>query len=135
MPRAVNVFQYRRLSNRILTLLQPDLSFKKHNRLLNRDDYVRLSSSKNSVAGRSFVVIWARNQGSEPRLGITASKRTGNAVTRNRLKRLIREFFRQNKLTVAGTDLNVIVRHKAALVSAAEAINELQYTFAAIGHK
>jgi ribonuclease P protein component len=31
------------------------------------------------------------------RLGITVSKRIGNSVKRNRVKRLIREFFRLNK--------------------------------------
>ncbi len=31
------------------------------------------------------------------RLGITASKKTGNAAQRNRIKRLVREFFRLNK--------------------------------------
>ncbi len=116
-------------------MLQLDLSFKKHNRLLSRSNYTRLSSNKNSVAGRSFVVVWARNQLDEPRLGITASKKTGNAVTRNRLKRLIREFFRHNKLMVTGTDLNVIVRHKAATTPVTEAIDELHNAFITVGHK
>lgn len=79
--------------------------------------------------------MWAKNQLVEPRIGITASKKTGNAVTRNRIKRLVREFFRHNKLMVAGMDLNVIVRNQAATTSVTEAINELQNAFITIGHR
>jgi ribonuclease P protein component len=46
-----------------------------------------------------------------PRLGITASRRVGNAVVRSRAKRLIREAFRATReLWPAGVDLVVIVK-------------------------
>jgi len=46
-----------------------------------------------------------------PRLGITASRRVGNAVVRSRAKRLIREAFRATRdLWPAGIDLVVIVK-------------------------
>ncbi|HET7538229.1 MAG TPA: ribonuclease P protein component [Polyangiaceae bacterium] len=48
---------------------------------------------------------------SSPRLGITASRRVGNAVVRSRAKRLVREAFRATReLWPAGIDLVVIVK-------------------------
>ena len=47
----------------------------------------------------------------ETRLGLSVSARTGNAVRRNRLKRLIREFFRQKRATLPqGLDILVVVK-------------------------
>lgn len=46
-----------------------------------------------------------------PRLGITASRKVGNAVIRNRAKRLVREAFRSTQsLWPFGMDLVIIVR-------------------------
>jgi ribonuclease P protein component len=46
-----------------------------------------------------------------PRLGVTASRKVGNAVVRARAKRLIREAFRSTReLWPAGIDLVVIVK-------------------------
>ena len=57
--------------------------------------------------------------GPEPhgRLGITVSKRVGNAVTRNRIKRWVREFVRQQPATAwlpPGQDVVVIAKARAA---------------------
>jgi ribonuclease P protein component len=76
------------------------------------------------VAARYFVVIAApcEQPGAQrQRLGVTVSRRVGNAVNRNRVKRRIREWFREARHELApGTDLVVIARNGAAELSAAE---------------
>lgn len=46
------------------------------------------------------------------RLGITVTKKTGNAVKRNRIKRLIREFFRLNKALFPAGYNDVVIMAK-----------------------
>ena len=46
---------------------------------------------------KHFIVILKQNGLGTTRLGVAVTKKKGNAVKRNRVKRLIREFFRLNK--------------------------------------
>ena len=60
------------------------------------------------------------------RLGITASKRVGNAVVRNRVKRVIRAVFRQHRsMLVSPVDLVVIAKPGVDRLTYAEAADEL----------
>ena len=61
-----------------------------------------------------------------PRLGITVSRRVGNAVTRNRVKRAIREWFRCSRCGLpAASDLVVIARPGAGRLAPPEVHGEL----------
>jgi ribonuclease P protein component len=89
-------------------------SFLKKERLLNRKDFVNLNRSGKRYRTAHFTVIFKQNGLGITRLGIIVSKKTGNAVKRNRVKRLIREFFRLSKdYLPQGYDL-IIVANKGA---------------------
>jgi ribonuclease P protein component len=72
-------------------------SFSKYERILNRKDFVNLNRCGKRHHTAHFTVILRENGLGITRLGITVSKKTGNAVQRNKVKRRIREFFRRHK--------------------------------------
>ena len=81
-------------------------SFKREERILKKREFISLKLQGRRYYTKNFVVIIKKNKGGITRLGITVSKRIGNSVKRNRIKRLIREFFRLNKQQIPkGYDL------------------------------
>jgi ribonuclease P protein component len=73
------------------------LSFPKTERLLNRKDFVNLNRTGKRYRTDHFTIIIQKNGLGITRLGITASKKIGNSVKRNRVKRRIKEVYRLNK--------------------------------------
>ena len=78
-----------------------------------------------------FVLLVLVNNEKQSRLGVTVSRKVGNAIQRNRLKRVIREFFRVNvHLYPALRDYSIIAKRGAALLSSSEINRELNMVFA-----
>lgn len=67
-----------------------------------------LEVRKSGVSARAGGLTVAALSGSRRRLGIVVTRRIGNAVERNRLKRIIREYFRLNRETFPVGDCVVI---------------------------
>jgi len=74
-----------------------DNSFPKSHRLLTREQFDRVFAEKCSAADGHLIVYAANNDLEYPRLGLVVSKKIGNAVARNRWKRLLREAFRLSR--------------------------------------
>ncbi len=62
-------------------------------------EYVNLQKNCKKFYSKYFIVLYQKKnfQNTEFRLGITVSKKVGNAVTRNKTKRRIKSFYRQKK--------------------------------------
>lgn len=61
-------------------------------------DYLRCYRRGRRLRGSFARVHYAPNDEGYPRLGITASRKVGKAVIRNRLKRRVREVYRRSPL-------------------------------------
>jgi len=72
-------------------------SFEKKERVRKRKSYLNSYQRGTRVHSNNFTVILSPNPSGEKRFGVTVSKKVGNAVKRNRIKRLLKEFFRLNK--------------------------------------
>ncbi|MCK6554994.1 ribonuclease P protein component [Candidatus Binatia bacterium] len=76
--------------------------------------------------GALFVVITEPNPTGESRLGITVSKRVGDAVVRNRVKRMIREVFRRYRKRIHPPQTVLVIgRPAAATATYAQVRSEL----------
>ncbi len=60
-----------------------------------------------------------------PRLGIIVSKKVGNAVKRNRVKRVVRAFFRLNKALIQKLDYIFIAKNNIDNISYKQLRDEL----------
>lgn len=84
-------------------------------------DFQRAYSRGKSFVGPALVTYVLKNRKSALRMGITTSKKTGNAVHRNRSRRVIREAFRTLPGEVRpGFDLIFVARAKTPAMKSTE---------------
>ncbi len=105
-------------------------SYTKADRILKRPEFLKLSKHGMKIHSKHFLAIFCPGRYERIRLGITVTKKIGGAVTRNRIKRFSREFFRLNKHSVAGNwDINIIAKKNAASLTSDQAFLSLQNIF------
>ena len=84
-------------------------SFGQDRRLPNKAAFGRVFSKARRSRDRLFTVLYRANDAGGARLGMAiAKKNCPKAVARNRLKRIIRESFRQHQPTLGGLDFVVM---------------------------
>ena len=87
--------------------------FTKAARLRHRQEFLQAQAQGKRFHTRHFGVTLAPMAEGHPRLGLVATRRMGKAVRRNRVKRLLREFFRRHQTGLPAFDL-VIMAKKGA---------------------
>ncbi|MEE9910170.1 MAG: ribonuclease P protein component [Deltaproteobacteria bacterium] len=105
-------------------------SFRRADKVTNKSRYRIIYEQGVRRGSRFFTIVACGNPNGAKRLGITVTKKTGNAVFRNRTKRLIREFFRRNKdLFPAGHDVVVMAKKSLPPLTYQETEQELTELF------
>jgi ribonuclease P protein component len=119
--------------------------FRLADRIVSARDYARIRRRGRRVSSKNFAVSIAPVGGPETprggvkhpsntRLGLSVSRRVGNAVVRNRVKRAVRAWFRTSRDGICGgeVDIVVIARRGARDQQVCEIADELNQLFSKI---
>jgi ribonuclease P protein component len=105
----------------------PREGYPKTARLRRRAEFLAVQRQGRARHTACFVAIRKPGPGPEARLGVTVSTRVGNAVARNRIKRVTREVFRRwRRRCPAAIDMVVIAKPGARQLTNAEAATEIE---------
>jgi ribonuclease P protein component len=100
-------------------------TFSRSDRLRKRTEFEECYSGGVRVSGRHFLLFLRRRTdppSAPPRLGISVSKKVGNAVARNRVKRRLREIFRRSR---PNAPVDIVVNARPSAGAAATGFSEL----------
>lgn len=101
------------------------LTFPKSARLLNNGQFRRVLARKVAASDNLLTLFAAENDCGHSRLGVSIGRTAGNAVNRNRLKRLIREAYRLNQQSIGqGRDYLVMLSPRFTRLPKSEAGKE-----------
>ncbi len=88
---------------------------KKKRRLLKRAEFTYCYDNSTKVHSKNFLVFLQNNtKNSHAKVGLAVTKKIGNAVVRNRVKRLLREFCRLNQ-NLLPSNANIVITPKKHL--------------------
>ena len=114
--------------------------FVRATRLRRRADYLAVQERGRRVSGPHYLLLARRRSPDESglapraRFGITVSRKVGNAVKRNQVKRWLRESYRRlQREAPARVDLVVIARPAAATSGYATTLGELSELLRKLG--
>ena len=91
------------------------MRFTKAHRLHGRGTFKTILDSGARTRGGPINLAVARNDANSPRLGISIGRPVGNAARRNRIKRLLREAYRAERIHWPAIDVVILVRPHAPL--------------------
>jgi ribonuclease P protein component len=86
----------------------------KEMRLRRRAEFVAVQTEGKKLHGRHVLALVRPQTLPVGRLGITVTKKVGNAVVRNRIKRLLREWLRLHGWVPPGWDVVLVAKDSAA---------------------
>jgi ribonuclease P protein component len=99
--------------------------FTKAARLRHRQEFLRAQAQGKRFHTPHFGVTLAPMAEGHPRLGLVATRRMGKAVQRNRIKRLLREFFRRHQTGLPAFDLVIMAKKGASALGYHQVEEEL----------
>ena len=105
-------------------------TFAKDDRLLRRSEFLNLAQNGVKVQNRYFIAYTGSNDLNRCRLGITVTRKVGKAATRNRIKRITRNYFRLNRYSLQySRDISIIAKKAVADAPGWSAVLSLENLF------
>ena len=100
-------------------------SFPKKKRLVSNEQFKAVLARSRRSSDGLLILYMAENDCGYSRLGVSVGKSRGNAVVRNRLKRLLREVFRQSQESIpAGFDYLLMISPRWPKKSSSDATSK-----------
>lgn len=87
----------------------PGYGFAKDSRLRKRPEFVKVFRQGKRYRGPRISIYYLANRLGRSRVGLDVGRKVGNAVKRNRYKRLLREVFRRHRFRLV-RDLDIVIR-------------------------
>jgi ribonuclease P protein component len=110
------------------------LPVRKNRRLTDSPEFERVYRQGTAVRGKLLSVHAFANDAGTPRLGLSVSRKVGTAVTRNTVKRRLREIFNSTfSETEDGIDFVVSARPRAADASYEDLRSEFRRALEKLG--
>jgi ribonuclease P protein component len=111
------------IAERAMTLsMARQNAFPRCEHLTKRAEYLHVYKHGRKWVGRQFIFYLVRDEGVERRFGVAVTRKVGNAVVRNRVKRYIREAYRHHRHRLdTGFLLVIVARPYAAKLTSTEA--------------
>lgn len=105
------------------------IKLKKAYRIKKNKEFQSVFDKGKSFANRELVIYYKRNNAHKHfRIGVSVGKKIGNAVTRNRIKRYIRESFNQLQHQIdPNVDIVIIARKATAHMNFHQTKRSLQH--------
>lgn len=102
----------------------------KETKINKNRDYQRVYNRGRSIACNNLVTYVLKTKSRSIRVGITTSKKIGNAVKRNRARRVIRAAFfglKSNLPNRTGFDIVFVARSRTSQVKSTEILRNMRY--------
>lgn len=92
--------------------------FSREDRLVSKQDFKSVFAKPDKISRKCLTVLYIQNSLTHARLGVLISKQqVKRAVDRNRLRRIVRESFREHKSKLRALDMVMIMRSESAQLS------------------
>lgn len=106
---------------------------KKENRILTYSEFSEIIGTTKRLKTPHFLINFRFNEENKARIGVSVSKRNGNAVTRNKIKRQIRYIVGKHFDMSRPVDLVIVARVTYNYLDFAQIENELIDVLSNIG--
>ncbi len=99
-------------AERDLLLVLEKNNYPKSNRLRSKKDFSNLRDNSKTYSNKFFRIYFKKNNTDTSRIGISVSKKCGNAVFRNKVKRMTKESFRISPYKKLGHDALIVINSR-----------------------